>query len=296
MPAEGMNRLPRSELLSFEELTRVARVCVERFGIDSLRLTGGEPTVRARLPLLVGALADLGADLSLTTNGTTMRILAHDLVSAGLKRVNVSLDSLQPERFHALTRRTALDQVLDGIDAAVEAGLHPVKINVVLVRGVNDDEILAMARFGRERGVTVRFIEFMPLDADGKWNRSGVVPAEEIMDTIGGMYPIEPMARGHQPAERWRYLDGQGEVGVIPSVTRAFCGSCDRIRLTADGKLRSCLFAADETDLRTLLRAGASDDDLVAAIGATVKAKGPGHEIGQVTFVRPPRSMSQIGG
>ncbi len=296
MPAEGMTWMPREQLLSFEEIERVARVFVDRFGFDSIRLTGGEPTVRARLPLLVGKLAALGADLSLTTNGATLGLVAHDLAAAGLRRINISCDSLRRERFHELTRRDELAGVLDGIDAALTAGLRPVKLNIVLLRSVNDDEVVDFATFGRERGVTVRFIEFMPLDADGAWSADKVVPASEILERISAIYPLEAVARGHEPAERFRYLDGQGEIGVIASVTEPFCSSCDRVRLTADGQLRSCLFSVEETDLRAVLREGGTDDDLAAAIQATVAAKGPGHSINQVHFIRPKRSMSQIGG
>jgi cyclic pyranopterin phosphate synthase len=299
MPADGLPWMPREDLLTYEELTRVARVCVEHFGFDGIRLTGGEPTIRAHLPVLVEALADLGVDLSLTTNGTTMRALAPDLVAAGLRRVNVSCDSLRPERFAEITRRDDLARVLDGIDAAVEAGLRPVKVNVVVMRGVNDDELVDFAAFGRERGVTVRFIEFMPLDAQGEWTDQQVVSQREIVDAIDAVFPLEsvPAAeQGSAPASRFRFRDGAGEVGVIPSVTQAFCASCDRVRLTADGTLRHCLFATRELDLRALLRAGASDGDLAAAITEEVAAKWAGHQIGQVQFIRPARSMSQIGG
>jgi cyclic pyranopterin phosphate synthase len=296
MPAEGMQWLPRAEVLSFEEIERIARVLVERFGFDSIRLTGGEPTVRAHLPVLIGKLAALDADLALTTNGTTLGLLAHDLAAAGLRRINVSLDSLRRDRVIELTRRDCLDQVLEGIDAALDAGLDPVKVNAVLVRGVNDDEVVDFARFGRERGVVVRFIEFMPLDADGGWRADAVVPRDEIVAAIDAVYPLEPLTRGAEPAERFRYRDGGGEIGVVASVTDAFCGTCDRIRLTADGQLRSCLFALDETDVRALLRGGASDDDVAAAIERCVHAKWAGHAINQVQFIRPRRSMSQIGG
>ena len=297
MPAEGMDWLPRADLLAYEEIERVARVCVERFGFDGIRITGGEPTVRAHLPVLVEKLAALGADLSLTTNGATLRLLAADLRAAGLRRINVSLDSLRPGTFFDITRRHALDRVLDGIDAAVEAGLTPVKVNCVLIRGVNDDEIVDFARFGRERGVTIRFIEFMPLDADDGWAPGTVVPAAEVVAAIDAVYPLEPVDfRGSAPAERFRYRDGRGEVGVIASVTQSFCGSCDRVRLTAEGMFRNCLFAVNETDLRAVLRGGGSDDDLAAAIAADVGRKWAGHSIGQVNFIRPARSMSQIGG
>src|SRR5581483_2564671 len=271
MPEEGMQWLPREEVLTFEEIERVARVCVERFGFESIRLTGGEPTVRANLSVLVGKLSKLDVDLSMTTNGATLRLLAHDLRDAGLGRVNISCDSLRPDRFLAMTRRDALDKVLDGIDAAIEAGFAPVKVNCVLVRGVNDDEVVDFATFGREKGVGVRFIEFMPLDADGAWAADQVVPASEIIERIGAVYPLEPAVsagRGAEPAERWRYLDGRGDVGVVASVTRSFCGSCDRVRLTAEGQFRNCLFAVRETDLRAVLRNGGTDDELAAAMEA----------------------------
>jgi cyclic pyranopterin phosphate synthase len=296
MPAEGMVWQPREEILSFEEIERVVRICVERWGFESVRLTGGEPTVRAHLPVLVAKLARLGVDLALTTNGASFALLADDLRRAGLRRVNISLDSLRPERFAAITRRHALDRVLAGIDAAVAAGFDPVKVNCVVVRGVNDDEIADFAAFGRERKVVVRFIEFMPLDASGAWSPASVVGYDEIVAAIDAAFPIEPVARGSEPAERFRYRDGGGEVGVIPSVTRPFCGACDRVRLTADGHLRNCLFALREVDLKPLLRGGATDDDVAAAIEAEVGRKWAGHAIGRVDFVRPPRSMSQIGG
>jgi len=289
--------MAREDLLTYEELTRVARVCVERFGFDGIRLTGGEPTVRANLPVLIEQLSSLGVDLSLTTNGTTLTNLAPTLVAAGLERINISLDSLHRDRFEQITRRDELDKVLEGIDAAVSAGLAPVKINCVVMRGVNDDEIIDFARFGRDRGVTVRFIEFMPLDAQGEWTNEQVVTKAEIVAAIGDVFPLEPVAeRESDPAARWRYVDGGGEFGVIPSVTEAFCESCDRVRLTADGMLRHCLFATRELDLRTLLRNGATDDDLAEAITAEVGAKWAGHQINQVHFIRPARSMSQIGG
>ncbi|HEX4903716.1 MAG TPA: GTP 3',8-cyclase MoaA [Acidimicrobiales bacterium] len=301
MPEEGMQWLPREEILSFEEITRIARVLVERFGVDSIRLTGGEPTVRAHLPVLVGKLAELGVDLAMTTNGSTLRSHAQALADAGLRRINVSLDSLHADRFLELTRRDELDRVLDGIDAAKEAGLSPVKVNVVLVGGVNDDEVVDFARFGRERDVTVRFIEFMPLDADAGWQQGKVVPQAEIVRRIGDVFPLEPVVRGSEPAERFRYLDRPGDgpgdvVGVVPSVTRPFCESCDRVRLTAEGQLRNCLFALDEFDLRGPMRAGATDDDLAEVMRRAVQAKWAGHAIGNVQFIRPRKSMSQIGG
>ncbi len=260
MPAEGMAWLPRTEVLSYEEISRVARVCVERYGFEAIRLTGGEPLVRAHIVRLVEMLSPLGVDLALTTNGVKLAEVAHDLAHAGLNRVNVSLDTLQRERFLALTRRDELARVIAGIDAAIDAGLEPVKVNVVMMRDVNDDEIIDLARFGRDRGVGVRFIEFMPLDAQGAWTQAQVVPAREIIERIGAVFPLEPAAVAHtEPAVRWRYVDGRGEVGVIASVTEPFCESCDRVRLTAEGQFRTCLFALDEIDLRAELRAdGAS--------------------------------------
>ena len=301
MPEEGMVWQPRDELLTFEEIERIARVLVGRHGFDSIRLTGGEPTVRAHLPVLVAKLAALGVDLALTTNGATLAAMADDLAAAGLRRINISIDSLRADRFEALTRRDELPRVLAGIDAAVAAGLDPVKLNVVMIRGVNDDEAVDFATFGRERGVTVRFIEFMPLDAGQGWQGDQVVSQAEIVAAIDAVYPLEPVARGSQPAERFRFRDGGGEtgsseIGVIPSVTQPFCESCDRIRLTADGQLRKCLFAVDEFDLRAVVRSGGSDDDLSAVLERAVQAKWAGHAIGQVHFIRPRRSMSQIGG
>ena len=252
--------------------------------------------MRANLHDLVRRLAVLGVDLALTTNGATLRTLAGPLAAAGLKRINVSLDSLRAERFAELTLRDDLPRVLDGIDAAIEAGLDPVKVNVVVMRDVNDDELVDFARFGRDRGVVVRFIEFMPLDADQAWSDGAVVGLEEIVARIGQAFPLEPVPRTSAPASRFRYVDGSGEIGVVASVTRSFCDSCDRIRLTADGQFRNCLFAIDEHDLRGLLRSGASDDEVSALVERAVGAKWAGHGIGKVDFIRPARSMSQIGG
>ncbi|MGZ6964584.1 MAG: GTP 3',8-cyclase MoaA [Acidimicrobiia bacterium] len=301
MPEEGMQWLPRSELLTYEELARVARICVERWGFDGIRITGGEPTVRAHLPRLFELLRPLGVDLAMTTNGVRLPELAHDLAAAGLQRVNVSLDTLHPETFKVLTRRDELERVRAGIDAALEAGLAPVKMNVVVIRGVNDHEVVDLAAFGRDRGVGVRFIEFMPLDAPGDWTVDQVVPSQEILDRIDAVYPLEDGTEQHagahvEPAARVRYRDGRGDVGVIASVTEPFCERCDRVRITAEGKFRTCLFALEETDLRAVMREGGTDDDVAAAIGAAVGTKWAGHRIGQVTFVRPSRSMSQIGG
>jgi cyclic pyranopterin phosphate synthase len=322
MPVEGMEWMARDQLLTYEEIARIARVCVERFGFESIRLTGGEPLIRAHIVRLIEMLAPLGVDLALTTNGVKLPEHAHDLAAAGLQRVNVSLDSLKREVFLALTRRDELARVLAGIDAALEAGLNPVKVNCVVMRGVNDDEVVDLAAFGRAKGVGMRFIEFMPLDADEVWSRDKVVPAREILERIDAVFPLETTSlvgpdatdgdvetpNGHvEPAARYRYRDGEGDVGVIASVTEPFCENCDRVRLTAEGKLRTCLFALDETDLRVLVRGpgglddpdrddDALDDRLAEALVGAVGRKWAGHRIGQVDFIRPDRSMSQIGG
>ena len=310
MPEEGLKWLPRTDVLSYEEIRRIAKVCVERFGVDGIRLTGGEPTVRAHLSTLIEKLAELVVpaaadspragrriDLALTTNGATLALIAKDLRRAGLERINVSLDTLQRDKFVKMTRRDELDSVLEGIDAAIDVGFSPVKVNAVVQHGVNDDEILDLAEFGRRKGVEVRFIEFMPLDAQGGWMSNDVVSQDEIVATIDAVHPLEPVpARGAAPADRWRYRDGAGSVGVIPTVTKPFCGDCDRVRLTADGQFRTCLFATTEFDLRALVRGGGTDDELEALIRRAVGTKWAGHHIGQVTFVRPNRSMSQIGG
>jgi len=304
MPAEGMVWQDRSELLTFEEISRIVGVFVGRFGVDSVRLTGGEPTVRAELPKLVAMLAAVRPRpvLAMTTNGATLALIAPRLRTAGLDRVNISLDSLDRRRFAEIARRDALTAVLEGIDAAIAVGLAPVKINCVLMRGFNDDEVLDFAAFGRERGVEVRFIEFMPLDAGGGWTGDAVVPSAEVVSRIGAVWPVEPVTHGPEPAARWRYLDGGGEFGVIPSVTQPFCGDCDRVRITADGQFRTCLFSLEEQDLRALVRspggldAPGLEEALGEAISRAVAGKWAGHRIGQVNFIRPRRSMSQIGG
>jgi len=310
MPAEGMVWLPKSEVLTFEEIERLARLFVERYGVDGIRLTGGEPTVRAHLPVLIAKLAALkvpvdsasplageSIDLALTTNASTLANCADELRRAGLRRINISLDSLDRAKFEQMTRRDELDRVLVGIQAAIDTGFESVKINAVIERGVNDDEILDLADLGRRLGIEVRFIEFMPLDAEGHWDNEKVVSQDEIVSRIGEAFPLESVpARGAAPADRWRYLDGKGTVGVIPSVTKPFCADCDRVRLTADGQFRTCLFATTEFDLRALLRNGADDDTLAAEIERAVGTKWAGHQINQVNFVRPGRSMSQIGG
>jgi cyclic pyranopterin phosphate synthase len=303
MPAEGMKWLDRSQILSFEETTRLARIFVEHFDFDGIRLTGGEPTVRAQLPVLIEKLSQLvvpstgkKVDLAMTTNGSALRNLSDDLKKAGLNRLNISIDSLDRDIFSQMTRRDQLDKVLDGIDAAIDSGFDPVKINIVMIRGVNDHEIVDFATFGRRKGVQPRFIEFMPLDADDAWSMEKVVPADEIIDKINQVYPLEPIVHGPEPAQRFKYKDGAGEVGIIPSVTKPFCGNCDRVRLTAEGQFMTCLFAIDEFDLRSILRTGGTDEELITEIERAVGKKWAGHQIGNVNFIKPPRSMSQIGG
>jgi cyclic pyranopterin phosphate synthase len=297
MPAEGMTWLPRAEILSFEEIDRLVGIFVS-LGVRTIRLTGGEPLARRGLDRLVRMIAahDID-DLSMTTNGTTLVEHARTLRTAGLRRINVSVDSLLRHRFAAMTRRDALDRVLAGLETADEAGFAPIKLNCVVIRGTNDDEILDFARLARDTGYEVRFIEFMPLDADEAWTNASVVPSKEIIGRIGETFALERMVRGTEPADVYRFADGApGSIGVISSVTEPFCASCDRIRITADGQFRTCLFALDELDLRTMLRRGASDDEIGHAIAGAVERKWAGHSIGSRSFVRPQRTMSSIGG
>jgi len=299
MPAEGMPWLPKQDLLTYEELARFARVCVE-CGVTGVRLTGGEPTVRADLPVLVRMLREISPtlDLALTTNGLKLPEMAVSLRAAGLDRVNVSLDTLDRERFQQLARRDRLADVLAGLAAARTAGFAPIKINAVLMRGLNDDEVVPLARWARDEGFELRFIEWMPLDFQRGWDRSRLVSATEILDRLAAELPLEPEEGDDPsaPARTFRYRDGTGRVGVIASVTRPFCGTCDRIRLTADGQVRTCLFSLREYDFRQLLRAGGSDDDLEALLRSAVLRKEPGHLISQPGFVQPERGMSAIGG
>ncbi|GAB7186434.1 radical SAM protein [Kitasatospora sp. Ki12] len=297
MPAEGLDWLARAEVLDDDEVVRLVRIAVERLGVASVRLTGGEPLLRRGLPGLVGRLAALGVELSLTTNGIGLARTAGALREAGLGRVNVSLDTLRPERFAAITRRDRLADVLAGLAAARAAGLGPVKVNAVPVRGVNEDEIVDLAEFAVEHGYLMRFIESMPLDAQGSWDRAAMVTAEEVLAALGERFDLVPVGRrGAAPAEEWRIAGTEAVVGVIASVTRPFCGGCDRVRLTADGQLRNCLFATEESDLRALLRGGADDAAIEEAWRTSVAGKGPGHAIGSADFVRPDRPMSAIGG
>jgi cyclic pyranopterin phosphate synthase len=301
MPAEGLDWLPKPELLTDDELIRLIRLAVTRLGITEIRFTGGEPLLRRGLAGLVARVAALTPrpDISLTTNGIGLDRLAPSLRAAGLDRINVSFDTLSPEVFVQLSRRDRLADVVSGLAAAAAAGLTPVKVNSVLMRGVNDHEALPLLRFCLERGYQLRFIEQMPLDAQHGWRRAEMVTADEILQALSAEFsltPDDPADRGSAPAERFLVDGGPASVGIIASVTRPFCGACDRIRLTADGQLRNCLFARTENDLRTPLRAGASDDELVAQWLSCIRAKLPGHGINDPDFLQPSRPMSAIGG
>lgn len=296
MPEEGLDWTPPAELLSFDEIERLVRI-FQNLGVKTLRLTGGEPLMRKGLPDLISRLDALGLDdLSMTTNATTLARHAAALKESGLKRVNISLDSLDRHKFTMLTRRDKIDNVLEGIAAAAAVGLQPIKVNCVVVRGVNESEAVEFATLARKLSIHVRFIEFMPLDADENWKADQVVPTAELVADIRAQYPLqEPVVNG--PSTVYAFTDeAGGSVGFIGSVTEPFCDACDRLRLSADGKLQTCLFAREETDLRVLLRSDATDEDIANTIKDSVAHKQAGHGIGTKTFVRPPRSMSMIGG
>ncbi|HWD24724.1 MAG TPA: GTP 3',8-cyclase MoaA [Acidimicrobiales bacterium] len=298
MPEEGMTFLPRAEILTLPEIVRIATVAA-RLGVDSVRLTGGEPLVRREIVEIVGALSTIGFDdVSMTTNGTALARLARPLADAGLRRVNVSCDSLRPETFSGIRRRATLGPVLDAMDAAEDAGLTPVKVNVVLVPGENDGELLEFARLARSTGRIVRFIEFMPLDASGRWRPDLVVPGRRVIEEINAVFPLERVGDPSDPApaSRFRFLDGIGEIGVISSVTEPFCGTCNRLRVMADGAVRNCLFSDDERSLRDVLRTGGGDAELETVFRRAIWGKRPGHGINDPNFLRPVRSMSRIGG
>ena len=299
MPAEGMPWLPKSDLLSYEELTRFARVCLT-LGVNGIRLTGGEPTVRADLPVLVRMLNQLAPDLdlSLTTNGLKLVAMADELRDAGLKRVNVSLDTLDRGRFHQIARRDRFHEVIAGLEAARRAGLTPIKVNAVLMKDFNEDEVVPLARWARDHGYQLRFIEWMPLDFGHTWERWKLVPAERIVEQLNAAFPLAParVTDPSAPDTLYHYVDGRGSVGVIASVTRPFCGHCDRIRLTADGQIRTCLFSLKEYDFRRAMRAGTGDEELAEMLRAAVWRKEPGHLINSPYFKQPERGMSAIGG
>lgn len=292
--------MPHSEILTFEEIQRFVRVAVS-LGVTKVRVTGGEPLVRKGLPVLIRMLAEIPGikDLALTTNGVLLAKHAEALYAAGLRRLNVHLDTLDRERFLRITRRDELHQVLEGIDVARRLGFGPIKINAVAVKNLVEPDIVPLAHFGREHGMEIRFIEFMPLDAQGLWSRGNVLTAAEIIQTLSREVAplIEiPDRDARAPATEYRYEDGMGTVGFIASVSRPFCLNCNRIRLTSDGKLRYCLFAIEETDVKGLLRSGASDEEVAATIRGTVHKKWLGHEINSSQFVAPPRPMYAIGG
>ncbi len=301
MPPEGLDWLPRPDLLTDDEVVRLVRIGVERLGITEGRLTGGGPLRRRGLPGLVARASALRPrpEISLTTNAIGLTRLAAPLREAGLDRINVSLDTLRADVFTSLAKRDRLADVLDGLAAAAAAGLSPVKVNAVLMRGLNEDEAVPLLAFCLEHGYQLRFIEQMPLDAQHGWRRSDMVTADEILATLSAAFALTPegeQARGSAPAETFLVNGGPAKVGVIGSVTRPFCGACDRVRLTADGQVRNCLFARTESNLRDPMRSGASDDELAAQWRAAVAAKLPGHGINDPGFLQPARPMSAIGG
>jgi cyclic pyranopterin phosphate synthase len=300
MPEEIVRFRPQAEILTFEEIERFTRVAVQ-LGITKLRLTGGEPLVRRGLPELVSRLAALPGveDLALTTNGILLREQAPDLKRAGLHRLNISLDALTESVFEQIARRPGLDKVLDGIGAAIEAGFDRIRLNAVSIRGITESEIVPLAQFARQHGLELRFIEYMPLDADGRWRHDDVLSGDEVLaiidDQVGRLDPTTDQDPS-QPASDHEYRDGGGRVGFINSVTHPFCGACDRLRLTAEGQIRNCLFSTVEWDARHIMRSGGSDEQLAELLLACVTAKKAGHGIDSPDFVRPERAMYQIGG
>jgi cyclic pyranopterin phosphate synthase len=300
MPEDGVKFVPRDEILSFEEIEHFVRVAAG-LGINKVRVTGGEPLVRRDLPVLIGRLSAIPGieDLALTTNGVLLAGLAEPLYEAGLRRLNVHLDTLDRARFRQISRRDDLDKVLEGIAVAKRLGFGPIKLNAVAVKNLVEPDLVPLARFGRENGFEVRFIEFMPLDAQHLWDRGKVLLADDIIEILSReIAPIIPIpdADSRAPALEYRFDDGVGRVGFIASVSRPFCLNCNRLRLTADGKLRYCLFAIEEDDVKGMLRDGASDEEIVALIRRNVAGKWVGHEINSAQFVAPPRPMYSIGG
>jgi cyclic pyranopterin phosphate synthase len=300
MPAENVQFKPRQELLTFEEIERVVRVAA-RLGVNKLRLTGGEPLVRHDLPLLVSKLAGVPGivDIALTTNGVLLADQAQALRQAGLKRLNISLDSLDPDTFFRISRRRGLEQVLAGIAAAQRAGFDQIKLNAVAIRGLTEPDIVPLGTFARQHGLELRFIEFMPLDADGRWDNEQVLSGEQIRRTLEDAFgPLVPCRRedASQPATDYAFADGGGRIGFINPVTQPFCQSCNRLRLTAEGQVRNCLFSTEEWDARALLRGSATDEELAELLHKCVGAKRPGHGINSDEFHKPERAMYQIGG
>lgn len=300
MPAEGLAWLPHDETLTDDEVVRLVGIGVQQLGIQEVRFTGGEPLVRRGLVDIVRRTKQLrpSPETSLTTNALGLARTAAALAEAGLDRVNVSLDTIRRDQFEEITRRDRLGDVIEGLEAAKVAGMGPVKVNAVLLRGINDDHAPELLRWCIEQGYELRFIEQMPLDAQHQWRRDTMVTAEEIFETLRADFLLEPAEepRGSAPAELFTVNGGPATVGVIASVTRPFCGDCDRVRLTADGQVRNCLFAREESDLRTSLRTGASDEEIAERWRAAMLTKRPGHGIDDVSFLQPTRSMSAIGG
>jgi len=301
MPPEGLDWLPKPEMLTDDEVIRLVGIAVRRLGVTEVRFTGGEPLLRRGLTDIVARTAALRPrpEISLTTNGIGLDRLAAPLRAAGLDRINVSLDTLRPDTFRALARRDRLDDVLAGLSAASTTGLAPVKVNAVLMRGLNEDEAIPLVRFCLEHGYLLRFIEQMPLDAQHGWSRAEMVTADEILATLSAEFlltPDDPAERGSAPAEAFLVDGGPARIGVIGSVTRPFCAACDRVRLTADGQVRNCLFARAESDLREPLRAGATDAEIAVLWRGAVASKLPGHGINDPGFLQPARPMSAIGG
>jgi cyclic pyranopterin phosphate synthase len=298
---EDMQFMEDDAIMTFDEIVHLARIFVD-LGISKIRLTGGEPLVRRGVPELIKRLYGIKGlkDISLTTNGIGLITQAKDLYDAGLRRINVSLDTLDEAKFEQMTRRKVLSRVLAGLQEAQRCGFDPIKVNAVAMKGFTDDEVVDLAKFARDNSYQLRFIEFMPLDADDIWGRNMFIPGKEIIGKIGAIYPLNPVEMNgdakHDPAKLYQFEDGKGDVGFISSVTEPFCEQCNRVRLTADGQLRTCLFSITETDLLTPLRAGAPDETVGDLIIEAVKQKEAGHQINAANFVKPKRNMSMIGG
>jgi len=299
MPADNVEFMDRSNLLSFEEIQRVAQI-VSRMGINRLRLTGGEPLMRKNLPVLIKMLNEVDGidDIAMTTNAYFLKDQAQSLKDAGLKRLNVSLDALDPQKFRDVNRRDCLQSVLDGLDTARKVGFKSIKINAVAVRNFSETEIMSLIEMGRSDGFEIRFIEFMPLDSDKVWERDKVLFGHEIVNMIKDNYELVPIDNSLEigPASEYNFADGKGKIGIITAVSNPFCDHCNRIRMTADGKLRTCLFSTEETNLKELIRSGATDQTIIETIKQAVLVKEPGHKINLDDFERPTRAMHAIGG
>ena len=300
MPADNVQFMDRKHLLTFEEIEQFVRTVVKA-GVNKVRITGGEPLVRKDLHILIERLKQIPEliDIGLTTNALLLPEQAHKLKAAGLSRINISLDALSPEKFKQITRREGYEKTLEGIRAAQEAGFDPIKINAVSVRGVTEDEIVPFGEFARKTGLEVRFIEFMPLDAENAWEREKVLFAHEIIEKLSReLQPLTPLNQHalSAPATEFQFADGIGRIGFIPSVSQPFCANCNRFRLTADGKMRNCLFSLEETDIKTLIRNNASEDEILAAVRQSIGEKKEGHEINTARFIQPDRPMYSIGG